>query len=67
MVLLGHLQVQPVRDVWLYQLVSEPASSLVSLLMLVITVGQSSSWIQELVQRASKLKVGSGFDPSTDV
>ena len=33
----------------------------------VITVGESSSWVQELVDRASKLKVGSGFDPSTDV
>jgi len=39
----------------------------ISLLMTVITVGESSSWIQELVDRASKLKVGSGFDPSTDV
>jgi hypothetical protein len=67
MVLLGHLQVQPVRDVWLCQLVSKSASSLVSLLMSVITVGESSSWAQELVKRASKLKVGSGFDPSTDV
>lgn len=67
MVLLGHLQVQPVRDVWLYQPVSKSASSLVTLLMSVITVGESSSWVQELVQRASKLKVGSGFDPSTDV
>jgi hypothetical protein len=35
--------------------------------MTVITVGESSSWVQELVDRASKLKVGSGFDPSTDV
>jgi hypothetical protein len=35
--------------------------------MEVITVGESSSWVQELVDRASKLKVGSGFDPSTDV
>jgi hypothetical protein len=35
--------------------------------MSVITVGESSSWVQELVDRASKLKVGSGFDPSTDV
>jgi len=35
--------------------------------MPVITVGESSSWVQELVDRASKLKVGSGFDPSTDV
>lgn len=33
----------------------------------VITVGESSSWVPELVERASKLKVGSGFDPSTDV
>ena len=35
--------------------------------MEVITVGESSSWVQELLDRASKLKVGSGFDPSTDV
>lgn len=35
--------------------------------MIVITVGESSSWVSELVERASKLKVGSGFDPSTDV
>jgi malonate-semialdehyde dehydrogenase (acetylating)/methylmalonate-semialdehyde dehydrogenase len=36
-------------------------------LMVVITVGESSSWVPELVERASKLKVGSGFDPSTNV
>lgn len=55
-----------VSDVWLYQLVS-PHDTDSTRLTVVITVGESSSWVRELVDRASKLKVGSGFDPSTDV
>lgn len=33
----------------------------------VITVGKAKDWIPELVRRAQDLKVGSGFDKSTDV
>jgi hypothetical protein len=35
--------------------------------MQVITVGQAKEWIPELVRRAQDLRVGSGFDKSTDV
>ena len=33
----------------------------------VVTVGESQHWVDSLVERAQKLKVGEGFDPSTDV
>lgn len=33
----------------------------------VVTVGESQHWVDSLVERAKKLKVGEGFDPSTDV
>jgi hypothetical protein len=65
--LLGLLPVLQVSDVWHYRLVSRPDQHRRAPLIVVITVGESSSWVQELVDRASKLKVGSGFDPSTDV
>ncbi|GAA5976666.1 hypothetical protein JCM10908_005588 [Rhodotorula pacifica] len=32
-----------------------------------VTVGESQHWVDNLVERAQKLKVGAGFDPSTDV
>ncbi|BGP54415.1 hypothetical protein JCM8202v2_001993 [Rhodotorula sphaerocarpa] len=32
-----------------------------------VTVGESQHWVDSLVERAKKLKVGEGFDPSTDV
>ncbi|GAA5848514.1 hypothetical protein JCM3766R1_005672 [Sporobolomyces carnicolor] len=32
-----------------------------------VTIGESNDWIPELVQRASQLKVGNGFDPETEV
>ncbi|KAG0665029.1 hypothetical protein C6P46_000655 [Rhodotorula mucilaginosa] len=32
-----------------------------------VTVGESQHWVDSLVERAQKLKVGEGFDPSTDV
>lgn len=33
----------------------------------VIFVGQSKEWIADVVDKAKKLTVGSGFDPKTDV
>ena len=33
----------------------------------VIFVGESKAWIPELVSRASKLKVSSGFEPDADL
>jgi len=36
-------------------------------LMTVIVVGKAKEWVPELVKRATELKVGSGFDASTDV
>ncbi|BGP23312.1 methylmalonate-semialdehyde dehydrogenase [Rhodotorula toruloides] len=32
-----------------------------------VAVGESQTWIDGLVERASKLKVGNGFDPETEV
>lgn len=32
-----------------------------------IFVGESKEWVHEIVEKAKKLKVGSGLDPSTDV
>jgi len=36
-------------------------------LSVVIFVGESSTWIPDLVEKAKKLKVGPGIDPKTDV
>ena len=33
----------------------------------VIFVGETKNWIPEIVERARKLRVGSGFDPKTDI
>lgn len=32
-----------------------------------ILVGEAQNWIQDLVQRAKKLKVNAGHEPGTDV
>ncbi|KAK4701187.1 hypothetical protein P7C70_g5053, partial [Phenoliferia sp. Uapishka_3] len=36
-------------------------------LSVLITVGDAQSWVPELVERAKGLKVGSGFDPETEI
>lgn len=33
----------------------------------VVTVGDAQSWLPELIERAKGLKVGNGFDPSTEM
>ena len=33
----------------------------------VIFVGESKDWLPDIVEKARKLTVGSGFDPKTDV
>jgi malonate-semialdehyde dehydrogenase (acetylating)/methylmalonate-semialdehyde dehydrogenase len=33
----------------------------------VIAVGKAREWVPELIERARVLKVGSGFNPGTDV
>lgn len=32
-----------------------------------MTVGDTSAWLPELIERAKGLKVGNGFDPSTEM
>ncbi|KAI8457172.1 methylmalonate-semialdehyde dehydrogenase [Phakopsora pachyrhizi] len=36
-------------------------------LSVAITVGESSEWVNELVERAQKLKLGQGFDPDAEI
>jgi malonate-semialdehyde dehydrogenase (acetylating)/methylmalonate-semialdehyde dehydrogenase len=36
-------------------------------LSVMITVGQSSDWVSELVERARQLKLGEGFQEQTEV
>jgi malonate-semialdehyde dehydrogenase (acetylating)/methylmalonate-semialdehyde dehydrogenase len=36
-------------------------------LSVMITVGESSEWVNELVERARKLKIGEGFQELTEV
>lgn len=36
-------------------------------LSVLVTVGETNDWLPELVERASKLKVGNGFDPETEI
>lgn len=33
----------------------------------VVTVGDTQDWLPELIARAKDLKVGNGFDPSTEM
>lgn len=33
----------------------------------IVTVGDSQHWLEGLAERAKALKVGSGFDPATEV
>lgn len=33
----------------------------------VVTVGEAQNWLPELIERAKGLKVGNGFDPSTEM
>ena len=32
-----------------------------------VTVGDAQAWLPELIERAKGLKVGNGFDPSTEM
>jgi hypothetical protein len=36
-------------------------------LSVLVTVGETDSWVGELVEKAKALKVGNGFDPEVEV
>jgi hypothetical protein len=37
------------------------------IILIVVTVGEAQDWLPELIERAKGLKVGNGFDPSTEM
>ena len=60
----------PVNAAWLFQsvrLLEATTSDRVSDRWTVITVGDTHSWLPDLLERAKALKMGNGFDPKAEL